>query len=129
LQDEGDSRIRGALAFDKFTAQPDAQECFTVLEIEDDDGDFAVGVEGGGGNEVVAVGSADDAFGAGTDEAGELAQNVVRGIIGDFTGGGVGVDDRVSVPTRSRDIAGVTRAVVLVEDEVPDIPALGPIIG
>src|SRR5450759_667746 len=90
------------------------------------DGKIAVGVEGGGGDEVVAVGSADDAFGAGTDEAGELAQNVVRGVVGDFAGGGVGVDDGVSV--HAGDIAGMTRAVVLVEDQVPDIPALGPVI-
>src|ERR1039457_3673990 len=126
LQDEGDDRVGGALVFDEFTVQPDAHEFCVVLEVENDDGDFAVGVEGGGGDEVVAVGSADDAFGAGTDEAGELAQNVVRGVVGDFAGVGVGVDDGVSV--QAGDIAGVTRAVVLVEDQVPDIPALGPVI-
>ena len=127
MQDEGDGRVGGALAFDEFAVQPDAQEFFAVLEVEDDDGNFAVGVEGGGGDKVVAVGSADDAFGAGTDEARELAQNVVRGVVGDFAGGGVGVDDGVSM-LLAGDIAGMTRAVVLVEDQVPDIPALGPVI-
>jgi len=126
LQDEGDGRIRWALAFGEFAAEPDAQERLMVLEVEDDDGDFAVGVEGGGGDEVVTGGSRNDAFGAGTDEAGELAQNVVRGVVGDFAGGGVGVDNGASVD--AGDAAGVTRAIVLVENEVPDIPALGPVV-
>src|ERR1039458_10268314 len=81
LQDEGDGRVGGTLVFDKFTVQPDTHECFMVLEVKDNHGDFAVGVEGGGGDEVVAVGSADDAFGAGTDESGELAQNIVWRIV------------------------------------------------
>src|SRR5579859_2044302 len=73
LQDEGNGRVRGALVFDEFTAQPDPHERFVVFEVEHDNGNSAVGVEGRGSDEVVAVGSTDDAFGSGTDEAGELA--------------------------------------------------------
>src|SRR5258705_85657 len=126
LQDEGDRRIGRALVFDEFATQPDAQERLSVLEVEDDDGNFSVGVEGGGGDEVVAGGSRGDAFGAGTDEAGELAQNVVRGIVGDFAGGGVAVGDSGSMD--AGDAAGMTRAVVLIENEVPDSPAFGPVV-
>src|SRR5258706_7832921 len=74
LQYEGDRRIGRALVFDEFATQPDAQERLSVLEVEDDDGNFSVGVEGGGGDEVVAGGSRGDAPCAGTDEAGGLAQ-------------------------------------------------------
>ena len=49
----------------------------------------------------------------------------MRGIIGDLAGRGVGVDDGAAARTCA---ASVARAVILVEDEVPDRPALGPVV-
>ena len=77
-------------------------------------------------DEVVAAGSAGGALGAGADEAGELAEHVVRGIVGDLAGRGVGVDDGAAARARA---AGVARAVLLVEDEVPDGPPCIPVSG
>ena len=94
MEKEGKGGVRGAGVAKGLAAAPDAEEGLLVFEVVDDDRNGAVGVEGGRGNELVAGRGARDAPGSGSDEARELAEDVVWGIEGEFVCGGVGVDDR-----------------------------------
>lgn len=126
LEDEGNRPIPRDIVFDELPASPDAHEDGVVGEVQHDDGDFAVGVEGGGGDQVVAVRRAGDALRAGADEARELAEDVMRRMVGDLAGGGVAIHDGAAADAGGD--AGVARAVALVEEEVPDVPAFGPVV-
>lgn len=126
LQHKRDRPLGRAVVFDELAAAPEAHEDGVVGDVQDDDGDFAIGVEGGGGDEVVAVRGAGDAFCARADEAGELAEDVVRGVVSDPAGGGVACGDGAAADAGGD--AGMARAVALVEEEVPDGPGFGPVV-
>ena len=55
-----------------------------------------------------------------------MAHDVVGRVVGNLAGGGVGVYHGAAVD--AGDVAGVAGAIVLVEDEIPYIPALGPVV-
>ena len=99
------------LAFD-----PEVEGDFLVALVQDDRGDFTLGVNEGRGEERAAAGRGGDAFRAGAYEFGEVA-DVVEG---------VGVDEaartRVCVERGEAEVADVIRAAGLVQKDVPVSP-------
>jgi hypothetical protein len=113
LEEEGDGGAGRARVPEGLAIAPDAEEGFLVFEVVHDDGDGAVGVEGGSSDELVAGRGAGDAFGAGADETRELAEDVVWGIEGEFAGSDVSVDDRAGALADFRlEISDLRGAVV-----------------
>lgn len=112
--------------FHELPGAPDAREHRVVLHVQHHHGDFAVGVQEGGGDEVVLGRCAGDPLRAGADEPRKLPERVMRGVIAEFAGVGVAVDDGAAADAGGD--AGVARAVLLVEDQVPHAPAFGPVV-